>query len=285
MSIGYETQLPPISTLTFYNAIANDGIMMRPRFVKCIMKDGKVIEEYPPVKVMEKRMAKMQTVKIVQSLLERVVSKGSGKKARARLFSVAGKTGTAQVAQGGGYKTSGIAYWLSFVGYFPADNPLYSCIVCIKRSGYGGSGGMSAEVFHQISEGVMARNINLGIDKAYDENSVVIPDVKRGDVGAASYVLSHLGIKISENWSGTYADGNPIWGQADRHADKVAFRREKVSSAIVPDVVGMGAKDAVYLLESCGMKVKISGRGHVRWQSCPAGQKLVKGTVCTLVLE
>lgn len=285
MSIGYETQLPPISTLTFYNAIANDGIMMRPRFVKCIMKDGNVVEEYPPVKVMEKRMAKMQTVKTVQSLLERVVSKGTGKKARAKTFKVAGKTGTAQVAQGGHYKSTGIAYWLSFAGYFPADNPLYSCIVCIKRSGYGGSGGMSAEVFHQIAEGVMARNIKLGINKAHDENSVTIPDVKRGDVGAAGYVLSHLDIKTSENWSGTYADGNPIWGRADLRSDRVALHRGNMGRGMVPDVVGMGAKDAVYLMESRGMKVRISGRGHVKQQSCPAGQPLVKGAVCTLVLE
>lgn len=285
MSIGYETQLPPISTLTFYNAIANDGVMMRPRFVKYIMKEGKVVEEYPPTKVMEKRMAKMKTVKIVQSLLERVVSKGTGKKAGSRMFHVAGKTGTAQVAQGGGYKTGGIAYWLSFAGYFPAEKPRYSCIVCIKRSGYGGSGGMSADVFHQISEGVMARNLKLGINDAHDENSIVIPDVKRGDMGAAGYVLSHLGIKTSENWSGSYADGNPIWGSAERHSNKVALHKHDVGKGIVPDVVGMGAKDAVYLLESTGMKVKLQGRGHVKRQSCQAGQKLQKGTVCTLILE
>lgn len=144
---------------------------------------------------------------------------------------------------------------------------------------------MSAEVFHQIAEGVMARNIKLGINKAHDENSVTIPDVKRGDVGAAGYVLSHLDIKTSENWSGTYADGNPIWGRADLRSDRVALHRGNMGRGMVPDVVGMGAKDAVYLMESRGMKVRISGRGHVKQQSCPAGQPLVKGAVCTLVLE
>ncbi len=263
MSIGYETQLPPISTLTFYNGIANDGVMMRPRFVKCVMKDGKVVREYPTVKVMEKRMAKTQTIQTVQSLLERVVSKGTGKKARTGTFKVAGKTGTAQVAQAGGYKTGGIAYWLSFAGYFPADNPLYSCIVCIKRSGYGGSGGMSALVFRQIAEGVMARNIKLDIKNAHDEHSVTVPDVKRGDKEATGYVLRHLDIK----------------------PEKVTQRRENWPRGTVPDVGGMGAKDAVYLLESNGMKVRISGRGTVKRQSPMPGQKLVRGTVCTLVLE
>ena len=102
MSIGYETQIPPISTVTFYNAIANDGIMMRPRFVKSIMKDGKVIAEIPPEKVMERRIAKPQTIKTMQTILEHVVSQGLGRKAGSRMFKVAGKTGTAQIAEGGG---------------------------------------------------------------------------------------------------------------------------------------------------------------------------------------
>lgn len=285
MSIGYESQLPPISTVTFYNAIANDGIMMRPRFVKCIMKDGKVVEEFPPTKVMESRMAKLKTVKTVQTLLEHVVSQGTGKKAGSRMFRVAGKTGTAQVAHGGGYKNGHIAYWLSFAGYFPADQPRYSCIVCIQRSGYGGSGGMSASVFHQIAEGVMARNLKLSINDAQDETSVVIPDVKNGNIAAAGYVLSQLGVKTSANWNGSYADGNPIWGQANRHARSVALHRQPQAKGTVPNVVGMGARDAVYLLESKGLKVKLEGRGSVKKQSIAPGGRIAKGSICTLTLE
>jgi cell division protein FtsI (penicillin-binding protein 3) len=108
---------------------------------------------------------------------------------------VAGKTGTAQVSQGkAGYKSGTVKYWLSFAGYFPADNPRYSCIVCIKKSGLPASGGgMSGVVFHHIAEGVMARHLKLSVEDAHDENSVIIPDVKAGDAESANYILSSIG--------------------------------------------------------------------------------------------
>lgn len=135
MSIGYETQVPPISTLTFYNAIANNGTMMRPRFVKQIVKDGEVIAEFPP-EVIKARICKEKTLREIQTILEHVVSQGLGKRAGSTSFKVAGKTGTAQISKGaGGYKSGKVNYLLSFAGYFPADDPRYSCIVCIQKSG------------------------------------------------------------------------------------------------------------------------------------------------------
>ena len=122
MSIGYETQVPPISTVTFYNAIANNGKMMRPRLVKAVMKDGEVIKEFPPV-VMRSSICKSKTLGEIQTILEHVVSQGLGKRAGSPSFKVAGKTGTAQVAKGGGYKMGTVHYLLSFAGYFPADAP------------------------------------------------------------------------------------------------------------------------------------------------------------------
>ena len=286
MSIGYETQIPPISTVTFYNAIANDGIMMRPRFVKSIMKDGKVIAEFPPEKVMEQRIAKPQTVKTMQTILEHVVSRGLGKKAGSRMFKVAGKTGTAQIAEGGGYKTGIVKYWLSFAGYFPADNPRYTCIVCLKKSGLPASGGgMSGAVFHQIAEGVMARNLKLDVKDAHDSTSIGIPDVKNGNIFDANYVLNHLGIQTNQAWNGSYANGNPIWGKAERQSNLVALQQVSVNKNITPNVVGMGAKDAVYLLESQGLKVKLHGRGKVKKQSYPAGKQITQGSECVLNLE
>lgn len=286
MSIGYETQIPPISTLTFYNAIANDGIMMRPRFVKSIMKDGKVIAEFPPEKVMEQRIAKPQTVKTMQTILEHVVSRGLGKKAGSRMFKVAGKTGTAQIAEGGGYKTGIVKYWLSFAGYFPADNPRYTCIVCLKKSGLPASGGgMSGAVFHQIAEGVMARNLKLDVKDAHDSTSIGIPDVKNGNIFDANYVLNHLGIQTNQAWNGSYANGNPIWGKAERQSNLVALQQVSVNKNITPNVVGMGAKDAVYLLESQGLRVKLHGRGKVKKQSYPAGKQITQGSECVLNLE
>ena len=286
MSIGYETQIPPISTVTFYNAIANDGIMMRPRFVKSVMKDGKVVAEFPPEKVMERRIAKPQTIKTMQTILEHVVSQGLGRKAGSRMFKVAGKTGTAQIAEGGGYKTGVVKYWLSFAGYFPANNPRYSCIVCLKKSGLPASGGgMSGVVFHHISEGVMARSLKLDVKDAHDSTSIIIPDVKNGNILDAYYVLRHLGIKTNQSWSGSYANGNPIWGKAERQTGMVALQKTPIEKGITPNVIGMGAKDAVYLLESLGMKVRLHGRGKVKSQSYPAGRQITPGSECMLSLE
>ena len=286
MSIGYETQIAPINTLAFYNAIANDGKMMRPRFVKRFVKNGETIVEFEP-EVIKERIAKKKAVMTMQTILEHVVSQGLGRKAGSPRFKVAGKTGTAQIADQHGSYHSGITrYWLSFAGYFPADDPLYSCIVCIKKTGLPASGGgMSGVVFHHIAEGVMARHLKMSVADAHDENSVVIPDVKNGNIAAASLVLSDLGIRTNSHWSGSYAQGNPIWGRAERRRGDVKLLKTRLSDTTVPDVVGMGAKDAVYLLETYGLRVKLHGRGKVRRQSMPAGSAISKNGVCVLTLE
>ena len=263
MSIGYETQIAPINTVAFYNAIANDGKMMQPRFVKQLVKDGQVIKEYEPV-VLKERIAKPQAIKTMQTILEHVVSQGLGKKAGSKSFKVAGKTGTAQVAdQHGSYHSGTTRYWLSFCGFFPADEPRYTCIVCIRKSGLPASGGgMSVVVFHHIAEGVMAQNLKRSVDDAHDENSVMTPDVKGGDIAASNYVLRQLGVK------------------AGNHIDE-----QKTSKAIVPNVIGMGARDAVYQLESRGVKTRLKGRGRVKSQSIYSGTAIKQGMVCDLTLE
>lgn len=286
MSIGYETQVAPINTVTFYNAIANDGKMMRPRFVKRVVKNGETVAEFQPV-VLKESICKKSTLKTMQTVLEHVVSQGLGKKAGSPMFKVAGKTGTAQVSKGrAGYKSGTVDYWLSFAGYFPADAPRYSCIVCIRKSGLPASGGgMSGLVFHNIAEGVMAQNLKLTVDDARDESSILIPDVKNGNILAADYVLGQLGIKTDQQWEGSYANGNPIWGKAARDNNEVELTKVKTYSNVIPDVTGMGARDAVFLLESRGLKVKLHGRGHVKSQSYPAGKVITKGMECVLTLE
>lgn len=287
MSIGYETQVPPISTVTFYNAIANNGRMMRPRFISKVMKNGEVVREFPP-EVIKERICKEKTLKEMQTILEHVVSQGLGAKAGSKSFKVAGKTGTAQVSQGaGGYKSGVTNYLLSFCGYFPADNPKYSCIVCIQKSGLPASGGgMSGVVFHHISEGIMARHLKLRVEDAKDEESVFVPDVKNGNILAANYVLSHLGVKTDGNWEGSYVSGsNPIWGTAHRKPQDVGLKKMKTYRNIVPDVTGMGASDAVYMLESRGVKTRISGRGKVKTQSIKAGSIIKKGMICEIIME
>ena len=286
MSIGYETQVPPISTLTFYNAIANGGTMMRPRFVKAVMKDGQVIREFPP-QVIKQRICKEKTLREITTILEHVVSQGLGKKAGSTSFKVAGKTGTAQISKGAaGYKSGTMNYLLSFVGFFPADNPRYSCIVCIQRPGLPASSGFSALVFHNIAEGIMAQSIKLDVSDARDSLSILVPDVKSGDMFAANYVLTRLGIPTNKNWDGDYSKGNPVWGVAERQHADVALRKVKAySSGVVPDVKGMGARDAVYALESRGVRVRLSGRGKVTQQSLAPGHVIRKGEVCSLKLE
>ncbi len=265
MSIGYETQIAPINTVAFYNAIANDGKMMQPRFIKQLVKNGEVIREFEPV-VLKERIAKPEAIKTMQTILEHVVSQGLGKKAGSKSFKVAGKTGTAQVADQYGSYHSGITrYWLSFAGFFPADNPRYTCIVCLKKSGLPASGGgMSGVVFHHIAEGVMAQNLKRSVDAARDASSVMTPDVKRGDNSAANYVLASLKTKASSNSSTNYRES---------------------SKHTVPDVTGMGAKDAVYLLESRHIKARVKGRGKVKSQSIHAGTAIKQGMVCELTLD
>lgn len=286
MSIGYETQIAPINTVAFYNAIANDGKMMQPRFVKQLMKDGQVVKEYEPV-VLKENIAKPATIKMMQTILEHVVSQGLGRKAGSKSFKVAGKTGTAQVAdQYGSYHSGTTRYWLSFAGYFPADNPRYTCIVCLKKSGLPASGGgMSGVVFHHISEGVMAQSLKRSVDDAHDTTSVIIPDVKGGDMVAAHYVLNQLGVKTNNTWNGSYTEGNPIWGRATNNRNNVVLSQSKTGKGLVPDVIGMGARDAVFLLENIGVKAKVRGRGKVKSQSIYAGTAVRQGMVCELVLD
>lgn len=287
MSIGYETQVPPISTLTFYNAIANGGTMMQPRFVTRAVKDGQTVKEFPPV-VLHNHICKQKTLGEIQTILEHVVSQGLGKKAGSPSFKVAGKTGTAQVSQGrGGYKSGGVSYLLSFAGYFPADAPRYSCIVCIQKHGLPASGGgMSGKVFHDIAEGVMAQSLKLNITDARDAQSVPQPDVKEGNILAADYVLSHLGYNPRPDWSGSYADGNPIWGKAVKGNGHIALERGKVAArGRMPDVTGMGARDAVFLIESRGVRTRLYGRGKVVKQSIAPGVAIRNGQTCVLNLD
>ncbi len=264
MSIGYETQIAPINTLAFYNAIANNGKMMQPRFVTKIMKDGEVVREYPPV-VLKERIAKKETITLMQTLLTHVVSQGLGKKAgpQSRAFKVAGKTGTAQIAdEHGGYHSGVTRYWLSFAGFFPADAPRYSCIVCLRKSGLPASGGgMSGVVFRHIAEGVMAQNVKRLASDIRDSTTNLVPVAKVGNENAANYVLNSLGVKGS------------------------AAKVQKVSLSSVPDVTGMSARDAVYELERRGIKVMVYGRGKVKSQSLAAGKQVTHDAVCELKLE
>lgn len=288
MSIGYETNVPPISVLTFYNAIANDGVMVRPRFIKSIERGGETIEEFP-VTVLRQSIVKNHSVlKQMQNMLREVVDYGLGKPAGSRSFSVAGKTGTAQKVGERGYNTNGVThYLLSFAGYFPADAPRYSCIVCIQKAGLPASGGqMSGQVFHDIAEGIMAKDIYYNAKGAHDMQYSKVPDTKAGNLQAADYVLSRLGFEVEGGWNGERRDGAPIWGVVAKRKNGAQLRRSRGRSMRhMPDVRGMGARDAVYIIENRGAKVQLKGCGRVCQQSKAAGSVIKKGEVITLYLS
>ena len=285
MSIGYETQVPPMNTLAFYNAIANNGKMVKPRFVKSIMKDGEVIEDIP-VEVINPAIASPKTIEQIQMILEKVVSEGLGKKAGSKQFHVSGKTGTAQVAQGGVYKSGNMRYLVSFCGYFPSEAPKYSCIVAIQKPGLPASGGlMAGSVFSEIAERVFAKHLAKDLKEAKDSTSILTPDVKHGDLIATNYVLDDINVRTISS-AIKKERGKPVWGKITHTPNaNITLTPNEISTKRVPNVIGMGAKDAVYLLESLGLKVQIIGMGKVKSQSILAGNTLQKGKTIQLRLN
>lgn len=284
MSIGYETMIPPIYMLNFYNAIANNGVMVKPKFVKAIARNGEIVEEYP-TEIVNPKICSDETLQQIQTILRKVVSEGLAKPAGSKQFSVSGKTGTAQISQGkAGYKANGVSYLVSFCGYFPSEAPKYSCIVSIQIPHGPASGGLQAgSVFSRIAERIYAKHLVKNIAQAKDSTAVLIPDVAQGDITETAYVLKQLNVK-SNSASIPYSF-NPVWGKAKTTDSYVELSTAQPDKKRVPNVVGMGAKDAVYLLESYGMKVHLSGVGKIHAQSIPSGSMVRKGEYITLTLK
>ena len=246
MSIGYVTQQPVISTLTFYNGIANGGKLIKPKFIKAELANGQIIREFP-TEVLIDEMCKPSTLKDIQFCLNNVVKIGLGKQAGngGKLFEVSGKTGTAQVASGKrGYHSGTRRYMVSFCGYFPSETPKYSCIVCIVKDGLPASGGgQCGPVFSQISQFIMAQSFKRDASQLADSLSVFTPE------------------------------------------SKITRTSDNDNINIVPDVSGMGAKDAVFVLKKRGLEVSIHGTGAVKSQSIASGTTVTKGQKITLTLE
>lgn len=281
MSFGYETQIPPINTLAFFNAIANNGKMMRPYFTKKILKNGEVMENFKP-EVLISSISSQQALDDIHSMLLGVVEKGTGKPAFSESVRIAGKTGTAQIAMGGSYTAQGKQHQVSFCGYFPADKPAYSAICVIRRPriGYPSGGTMSGEVVRNLAEKIYSNKMPIDIKKAEkDSTAILIPDVKGGEAKAMKYVMNELGIHYRTD------SLDALWAASHHEEDQVQIVSRKVTENLVPNVVGMGAKDALYLMEKAGLRVSLSGTGKVRTQSIAPGQKVVKGRSVSLVLK
>lgn len=284
MSIGYETMVPPMNILTFYNAIANNGTMVRPKFVRTAVKDGETIKEYP-TEVINPKICSDRTLTQIRDILQKVVSQGLAKPAGSKQFSVSGKTGTALISQGAaGYRTGRVNYQVSFCGYFPSEAPKYSCIVSIQKPGTPASGGlMAGSVFKKIAERVYAKNLRFDIRSAIDSTSNVIPVVKRGEVNEALEVLNALNVPVQKQFE--EQKGKELWGHPQTTPTAVILQGQAVDANVVPNVIGMGAKDAVYLLESKGLRVRLNGVGRVKRQSIAGGSRISKGQTIVLALH
>lgn len=281
MSFGYETQIPPINTLAFFNAIANDGKLIRPVFTKEIMHNGKTVQSFS-TEVIIPSICSDRTLELIRDMLLGVVEKGTGKAVYSDIVRIAGKSGTAQIATGGVYRTSG--HQVSFCGYFPADDPKYSCIVVIRRPriGYPSGGTMAGGVLRTIAEKIYASHITFDLRKIDpDSTAVLLPSVKGGDYKALEDVLDELDVKTDTDSLETQW----VLASADSEKGKIELRDLPLRPGLVPRVTGMGAKDAVYLLEQAGLRVALSGIGRVTAQSIQPGQRIVKGQTIALTLK
>ncbi len=262
MAIGYGLTVTPIHMLTFYNAVANNGVMVRPRLIREIRENGVPVRKFDP-DILKPRIASDKTIQIARSYLEGVVDHGTGKNVKNDLYKIAGKTGTAKINKHGVYISK---YNASFAGYFPADNPKYSCIVVIFSPNAGAyyASQVAAPVFKEVADIIYA----MELDIHPGENSQYV------DMVAQHLKTSDAVEKINQSKiNDSLFNGNSPQKLEDF-----------LGLSIIPDVTGLGATDAVFLLENLGLDVKFTGHGLVAKQSLPAGTPVCEGDQILLTL-
>jgi cell division protein FtsI (penicillin-binding protein 3) len=277
MSIGYEVEITPLQVLAFYNAIANDGKLIRPIIVKSITQADKEIKHFEEA-VLKSKICSNSTLKEVRSMLEGVVENGTAKNINNAYYKIAGKTGTAQKIVNGRYIKQ---YNTSFVGYFPADNPQYSCIIVIdKPKGFRQYGSnVAAPVFKEIADKIYARDIEMHLPYKTDgkEQEGVFPLIRAGNREDLQKICDELSIP-------NQALTNEEWVMAQRKDNAVLWTTDEIAPEVVPNVLGMTLRDAIFLLENYGLQVSHKGGGRITAQSILPGRKLEKGTSITFTL-
>ncbi len=284
MSYGYEVQMTPLQVLMFYNAVANGGKMVRPRLVRAIQNHGKIVKRFQP-EILDKQIASPSTIKKAKIMLEGVVENGTARNLANLNFKIAGKTGTAQIANKKyGYKYNAkVSYQASFVGYFPAENPKYSCIVVVNEpsnSQYYGNA-VAGPVFREIADKVYAtrHEMHTPLNQVNAEISDLIPYSLSGSRKDLSYILNTFNIPIEDKSSGT------PYVVTTRTNNDVKFQNRIIREQIVPNVVGMGIRDAFPILENAGLKVKFRGYGIITEQSLRANDVFKEGQTIVLTLS
>ncbi|MCQ2205181.1 MAG: transpeptidase family protein [Bacteroidaceae bacterium] len=280
MSIGYETQVPPISTLTFYNGIANGGTMLYPRFVKSVERGGEVIREYP-VRVARQHMCKPSTIRDLHKALRNTVVRGTGKPCGSKRFAVSGKTGTAQIWTNQGNTNR---YLVSFVGYFPSERPKYSMIVCIKKASPAYGGMHCGPVFKRVAESIMAQQREKSYKTAADTLHARHAVIRPGNLRATRQVMSNLNMNASAGSADGETEGSQ-WGSAAHSGNSYDLTAEKEQKGLMPDLTGYGLRDAVYRLERMGLRVHTRGVGRVVKQNLKPGSPVRPGAAVSLELS
>jgi len=277
MSIGYEVETTPLQILAFYNSIANDGRLIRPIIVKSITQADNEIKHYES-QVLKRKICSSKTLKEVRALLEGVVENGTAKNIKNSYYKIAGKTGTAQKIVNGRYIKK---YNTSFVGYFPAKAPQYSCIIVIdKPKGFRQYGSnVAAPVFKEIADKIYARDLKMHEPYVVQRkvNEGIFPVIKAGNREDLQKICDELSIP---NQASTDED----WVIAQRKDNAVLWTTDEIAPEVVPNVLGMTLRDAIFLLENHGLNVNHKGRGRITAQSMLPGQKINKGSRISLTL-
>ncbi len=270
MSVGYELQITPLQMLNFYNAIANGGKLMQPMLVDGTSQYGRIIDKYDPV-VLKESICSEKTLMQLQQSMVAVVDSGTARNLRNEHYGIAGKTGTAQKLVNGTYASG--QYLASFIGYFPAEAPRYSIMVMVSNPTngiyYGGS--VAGPVFREIADKVYSHHLQI-IEPVNSSDSLLLGLDLRSKGYGSDYreIFDWFNIDIPDNVAGE-------WWYVDLQQSKADVDDIVIHEQTMPSVKGMGARDAIYLLESQGLKVQVSGVGKVVYQSVAPGAATYKG--------
>lgn len=277
MSIGYELSLTPLHLLAFYNAIANNGKMVKPQFISHITQTGEVVKKNEPI-VMIDRIASQETIRQVHEMMIGVVDRGTATNIRNSTYKIAGKTGTARIARG----TEGYGipeYVASFAGFFPADNPRYSCIVVINRPAgafYGSA--IAAPVFKTIADKIYGSYLDMPHEAGFAFREFTFPNPGAGLRHEKMQLLASAGISYTDSSNGE-------WAGCRTGKDLLQLEPRVMMAGKMPDVRGMVIRDALWILEQRNLKVDFSGSGRVRVQYPEPGAAVKTGEQCSLTLE
>lgn len=280
MAFGYNLSLTPLHTLMLYNAVANNGVMMKPYLVSSIMKEGKIVKEFQPT-IRRSKICSDETLNMLKECLESVVLNGTARSMQTPVYSFAGKTGTALVADGAkGY--SDHIYQSSFAGYFPSDDPKYSCIVVIKnkpsaKKFYGAE--VAGPVFREVADKLYAfsasEKVNYTLAKSKDSSKSIWAGWRRD----FENIFNELKIRVTDSTS------NGQWITVNKENGSATAKKIAAFRGAIPNLRGMGLKDAVHLLENMELKVIAKGFGKINQQSLPPGANYNKGQTIYIELN